>query len=378
LEKAQDWYARSGLSFVLDVETYYVDQRPPALLFDMNSFTLPRFSMFFEKKLGDHFFVFLQARADRGFDPNSADRADARLDEYLLRWMPFRENQLNLQAGKFATVAGNWVNRHFSWDNPLINAPLAYENVTTITDYFVPASPQGFLGRRYVRETPAQKAIWLPILWGPAYTSGASVFGSLGKFDYAFAFKNASISSRPTEWGVEELAWQNPTLEARLGFRPSPAWNHGISFSHGTYLLPEARSTLPAGRDLEDYNQSTFGYDVSYAYRRWQLWGEVFLSRFQVPNVGNADTLSYYLEAKYKITPQLFGALRWNQQLYGTVQDGLGGFQTWDHNMVRVDTAIGYRFNRHLLGKLQYSYSHQNAAWQKGEQTVAAQVTLKF
>jgi hypothetical protein len=143
-------------------------------------------------------------------------------------------------------------------------------------------------------------------------------------------------------------------------------------------LLPAARAGLPVGKGLADYNQVTLGYDISYAWRKWQVWGEVFLTRFQVPNVGNADTLAYYLEAKYKLTPRLFGAGRWNQQLYRTVPDGLGNRQTWGHNLWRIDGALGYRFSRHLQGKLQYSYSHQQASWQKGEQLVAAQLTLKF
>ena len=32
--------------------------------------------------------------------------------------------------------------------------------------------------------------------------------------------------------------------------------------------------------------------------------------------MGNADTFAYYLEGKYKFTPQFFAALRWNQQLF--------------------------------------------------------------
>jgi hypothetical protein len=38
-----------------------------------------------------------------------------------------------------------------------------------------------------------------------------------------------------------------------------------------------------------------------------QLWAEFYEARFEV-RIGNADTFSYYLEAKYKITSQLFGA----------------------------------------------------------------------
>ena len=52
-----------------------------------------------------------QARADRRFDP--ADRhVEARLDEYAVRFTPWRDSRLNLQVGKFATVVGSWALRH--------------------------------------------------------------------------------------------------------------------------------------------------------------------------------------------------------------------------------------------------------------------------
>ena len=82
----------------------------------------------------------------------------------------------------------------------------------------------------------------------------------------------------------------------------------------------------------------------------------------KVPFVGDADTFSYYLEAKYKITPQLFGALRWNQQLYGTIRDGRSEVQ-WGNDIQRIDAALGYRFTSHLQGKFQYSLSHRDASF---------------
>src|ERR1044071_4076017 len=108
---------------------------------------------------------------------------EARIDEYLLRYTPFEKPWVNLQIGKFATVYGNWVKRHDSWNNPFINAPVPYENVTLVSDQSVPPSPAAFLARK---SKPDQKNIWLPILWGPSYTSGASVFGTVESFDYAF------------------------------------------------------------------------------------------------------------------------------------------------------------------------------------------------
>lgn len=368
-------FFRSELSGLVDIEGYFIDQRPPGLLFGNADMFNPRLSLFLDTHLGTQFYSVVQFRADRGFDPRAAPEGDARFDEYLLRWTPWAGGQLNLQVGKFATVFGKWVQRHDSWQNPFITAPLAYENVTTITDQAAPGTRAGFLGRRNVAD---QKATWLPVVWGPAYTSGASAFGQLGKFDYAVEFKNASISSRPTAWDAQDLGWENPTVSARLGHTPNAAWNCGVSASHGAYLLPAAGATVPAGYGINSYNQTTLGADVSWSHHGWQVWGEAMVARFQVPNVGNADTFTYFVEAKYKFTPNLFTAVRWNQQLFDTVPDGAGGTEHWDRNIFRVDTALGYRFTRHLQGKLQYSYAHENGPVQQGEQLLAAQLTIKF
>jgi len=372
--KSKEGLFRVDLSGLWDLEGYYVDQRPPGLLFEDESFLNYRLRFFVDAQLGPHFYAFLQARLDRGFDPGQTD-FDARADEYLLRWTPWDDNRLNLQFGKFATVIGSWVQRHDSWQNPLITAPLPYENLTPVSYEDVPTSPADFLARRNV---PDIKDSWVPIIWGPAYATGWSIFGTVGKFDYAFDLKNAAISSHPEVWELNSSLWQYPTLSGRLGFRPSPAWNHGVSFSAGPYLSTEASDDLPPGKSIGDYYQFTVDYDVSYAIQRWQWWGEVFLSRFQVPNVGNADLISYYLEAKYKITSSLYAAARWNQELFGKVENGFGAEETWGNDMYRIDAALGYRFTRHLQGKLQYSFGHRNASLQQGEQLVAAQVTLKF
>jgi hypothetical protein len=372
--KSPNGFFQSELTGLLDLEGYYVDQRPPGLLFEDESFFNPHLTFFLDTRLGPHLYSFVQARLDRGFDPGEKN-FDARLDEYLLRWTPLNDSRLNFQFGKFATVVGSWVQRHDSWQNPLITAPLPYENLTPVSDDDIPNSPADFLARRHVSDI---KDSWLPVIWGPAYTTGWSVFGTIGKFDYALDLKNVALSSPPYSWALSDSLWRYPTVSGQLGFRPAPAWNHGVSFSVGPYLAPEASGDLPRGKSVSDYNQVTLGYDVGYARQRWQWWGEVFLTRFEVPNVGNADVAAYYIEAKYKINPGLFAAARWNQELFGTVNNGTGGQETWGHDMYRIDLALGYRFTRHLQSKLQYSFGHRNASPQQGEQLIAAQVTLKF
>jgi predicted porin len=88
--------------------------------------------------------------------------------------------------------------------------------------------------------------------------------------------------------------------------------------------------------------------------------------------------VAYYVEAKYKITSQFFAALRWNQELFDEVRNGVGAGTPWDRHTWRTDVAFGYRFTRHFQTKVQYSYNHQNGTLQQGEQLVAGQVTLKF
>lgn len=367
-------FFRSDLTGLLDLEGYYVDQRPPGLLFEDESFFNPRLSLFLDTRLGEHFYAFVQGRFDHGFDPGEKN-FDARADEYLLRWIPWNDSRLNVQFGKFATAVGSWVQRHDSWENPLITAPLPYENLTIVSDDDIPNSPGDFLARRRLSDN---KEEWLPVIWGPAYTTGWKVFGTSGKFDYALELKNVAISSHPYTWGLGHSLWQYPTVSGRLGFRPVPAWNHGVSFSVGSYLSPGVAHALPAGKSIGDYKQITLGYDVGYARRRWQWWGEVFLTRFEVPNVGDADLVAYYVETKYKITSGLYAAARWNQELFGSVNDGIGGKETWGNDMYRIDLALGYRFTRHLQSKIQYSFGHRTASLQQGEQLVAGQVTLKF
>src|SRR5437764_10584437 len=121
--KSRNGWFRSDLTVLLDLEGYYVDQRAPGLLYANQSFINPRATFFVDTKLGEQFYSLVQARLDRGFD--AGDGAfDARMDEYLLRWTPGADGRLNLQFGKFATVVGSWVQRHDTWQNPLITAPL--------------------------------------------------------------------------------------------------------------------------------------------------------------------------------------------------------------------------------------------------------------
>lgn len=374
--QTEDGLVTADFSGQLDLEGYVYEGQPQGLLFERDDFFNPRLSLYADVEIGSSLYVFVQARQDRGFDPGAAVN-DFRFDEYFLRYSPKLRHPVSVQFGKSATIFGNWQQRHFSWDNPFINAPLVYENVTTITDHLGPGGPAGFLGRLNVADN---KGGWLPVLWGPAYTSGGTVFGGVGKLNYAASIKNNSISSRPKYWDAVNEDWSYPTYTTRIGYTPNAAWDFGGSFSYGAYLVDgaEQRATFPAGYDRGSFNQITLGWDLAYAKRHWEFWSEVILSRFQVPNVGNADSLSYYFETRYKFSPKLFAGVRWNHQLFDSVPDGVGGDRHWDRNIWRIDTSLGYRFTRNAQAKVQYSLNQESNNSGQADQLLAGQVTLKF
>lgn len=372
---------RLRLNGLLDFEGYFLDQPTPALIYAEDDFLFnPRLTVFLDAQIGSHLSAFAQVRVDRAFDPTD-DGAELRLDDYAIILSPWKDNRLTLKAGKFATVIGNWVPRHYSWENPFINAPLPYENLTAIWDTAGPRNVDHFLAWGHVGEHDdgdySDKHLRNPVIWGPAYGTGFAISGSVGRFDYAAEIKNAALTSRPEHWDLTARGLENPTFSGRVGLRPNEMWNLGLSGSAGPYLLSGAAPSLPAGRSFGDYRQFVISQDASFAWRHLQLWAEVFASRFEVPNVGDADVLTYYLEAKYKITAQLFAALRWNQQFFGTISDE-GNAVPWGNDISRGDAVVGYRFTNYLQLKAQYSLSYEAEALHRAGHVASGQLTVKF
>lgn len=375
---------RARLSGTLDIEGYDFQEPAPGLIYsDGDRLFNPRLSLFLDAQLGRDFYVFAQSRVDRGFDPGD-ERLEARMDEYAIRYSVAGGAWLNLEVGKFATVVGNWVERHGSWNNPFITAPLVYENLTGVWDSAAAGSVETLLRWAHVRPSglsvgdKEDKERRLPVIWGPSYGSGVAIAGRIERFQYAVELKNAALASRPESWNVTKTQWRQPTLSGRIGFRPNEAWNLGLSVSSGSFLKPSAANTVAPGHGLGDYREIVLGQDVGFAWHHFQLWTEIYWARFQIPNVGDADTVSYYVEAKYKFTARFFAALRWNQQSFGSLSDSLGRSVRWGSDTWRVDFGPVYRFTPHMQLKFQYSLQHTANTTRTLSNLFAIQSTLRF
>jgi hypothetical protein len=379
-----DGHIRARVSGTADLEGYVFPQpQPGVIVSEGHALFAPRLTLFLDLQLGGKVYVFVQSRADRGFDPSN-EPLELRLDEYALRITPWSDGRFNVQVGKFATVVGNWVHRHGSWDNPFITAPLPYENLTGMWDVAAVRTASTLLRWAHVRpisfpgERFADNYFRLPVIWGPSYATGAAVSGEIGRLNYAAEIKNGSLSSRPEYWDYAEVDFDHPTYSARLGYRPDERWSFGLSTSVGSYLLPSAMSSIAPGHDLDDYREVVIAQDLSYAWHHWQVWSEIYEARFEIPTVGTVETTAYYVETKYKFTPQFSGALRWNQQLFGTIPDGVNGPTKWGYDTWRIDVAPTFRFTPHTQLKVQYSIQPEHLGRRSYDHTFAAQLTVRF
>lgn len=378
-----DAQLRGRVSGTIELEGYAYQLPAPGVIKSASEHLfVPRLSVFLDVQFGARLYAFAQARADRGFDPADGD-AEARLDEWAIRYTPWRDGRVNVQVGKFATVVGNWTTRHGAWNNPFITAPVPYEYLTGMWDTEVVRNSSVLLQWSHVRPglhpavTAIEKSLRLPIVWGPSYSTGVAVSGDLGRFRYAAEAKLGSLSSRPEAWLHGREHRHHPTASARLGYRPNAMWDLGVSASSGPYLRELASRAVASGHSRGDYRQTVLAQDVAFAWHHLQIWSEIYAARFEIPRVGDADTLAYYLEAKYKFTPRFFGAVRWNQQLFGTIVDR-GSEPKWGHDIWRIDVAPGFRFTSHTQLKFQYSLQHGDSGTRDYTRTLAAQFTMRF
>ncbi|MFO0893645.1 MAG: hypothetical protein U0574_01650 [Phycisphaerales bacterium] len=383
LKDATSWATPDG-DFRLSLDFWftndlYVMSLPPPGFIQSGSQVLdaPRLSGLFTASILDHFDVVFLGNVDRGFDPQDCS-IQARADEYFGVYTPFDDPVLRLKGGTFATCFGQWVNRHFSFQNPLITAPLMYDWEGTVADGMggVSATPPlpAFLNRKNL---PTNVPAWLPIVWGPSYASGAGANGHLEWLDWAFEVKNASLSSRPSEWAFWERSLAYPTVTGRLGVRPSAEWTLGVSASSGSYLSQDAIDTLPSRFDASDATQRVLGADVSWAHGPFEVWSEMAFSTWTTPTQGALTSFSWFVEGRWKLTPELWLAGRFNQQVYDDIASPFG--QTpWANDVWRAEAGIGMKLGRFILLKAQYSRAEEQGPVRQGQDLGAFQLVILF
>lgn len=370
--QSEDGKMSLDFDFFATVDNWVVSQPPPGIMVTgQNDLNSPRLSMLATFNANEWMSIFALGNIDRGFDPTDQS-IQIRPDEYFLKLDPF-DGIAKLKLGKVTTGYGQWVNRHFSWQNPLVNAPLAYEWMMGVRSDTARVAPM---------TATANRNTWLPLIWGPSYTSGGQINGTMDTFDYSFEIKNDALSSNPDQWDLwnHELDGGALTYTGRLGWRPSAQWTLGSSASTGSYVIPGSFN------NWQDYKQTNAGFDIAWAYGHVEVWSEVNWSSYDVrpgafSQAGTVSVLSYFVESKWKFAPSWWLAGRWNQQLPGEKPNSS---EQWDSDVWRIDACVGWHLDRTVTIKAQTSYTYEqdpnltNQPNKQGEYVFNLQFVLAF
>lgn len=275
---------------------------------------------------------------------------------------------INTQMGLIDIPFGNLSDRRFPQDNPFYDLPLMNEHLTSLcaSDYKLwVLVPQFAIQGNGVR-----------LLDQGLYDLGIKVFGSFGIFDFAAALTNGMVSETGT--------YESRGLNAKAGFgkifrlavTPTTGFTVGISYATGPFMKNQSDDSNSAfyGEDPRDYPQNIVMGDVDFSYGHFSFYGQAAYNTWELEDDGgeegywklhsNLTAFAYSAEAQYAVTPRLSIAARGGGLFFNSISDTVPTFSgpvlysgTWDHNVFRLEGALGYHFSRELLVKLVYEWN---------------------
>ncbi len=310
-----------------------------------------RGDLFVDAELSDNVLFLSSFRMDQDRTLN--------VDLFVLRVTDVLSLPLNVEAGETEIPFGNLGERRYPKTNPFLTLPLGREHATTLrrSDYEIYSTdPQYSAATNNFR-----------LLDRGLYDLGFKAFGSVGVVDYAFALTNGMLSSTST-YATNGLNGSKGIGKiARLSVTPVIGLTIGASWAKGPFLKDSWNSPqgypYPATYDPLTHQQRTFGGDIDFSFEHFSFYGETFFNSWDFADEYGAslDAFGYSAEARYTIVPRFtvgarVGELRFNKMsrnIYGV----LSSPERWDHNVMRVETALGYRVSREMLLKAVYVWN---------------------
>ncbi|MFT5369090.1 MAG: hypothetical protein ACI8V2_004064 [Candidatus Latescibacterota bacterium] len=274
--------------------------------------------------------------------------------------------ELLLEAGKLSTTFGAYGPRAYSNRSPLITPPLMYHYFTSLRSNQLPADNDDLLKSRgqgyasvftsFSGGGSANKFDGLPIIYDVCWDTGIRAFGSMWRLEYSLALTQGTLSDPQNSGGDNNEGKQ---IISRISLIPATGLFIGSSYARGAYLDAAVASVLPTGRTPEDFVQEAIGFDLSYEVRHLKLIGEAVFNTWQMPNIvdsqnnpKNLTLLGWYVEGRYAFLPGLYGAFRFDQLKFDTIENSTGQSLTWDDDIWRIEAGLGYQFWDGVLGKI--------------------------
>jgi hypothetical protein len=124
--------------------------------------------------------------------------------------------------------------------------------------------------------------------------------------------------------------------------------------------------------------QTALGGDVEYSRDYYVLRVETIRSAWTLPTIATPlGALAVSAEGRYKVTPRLYTAARYDHLGFSTVAGTLRS-ETWDAPVTRVEVGGGYLVTRNLLLKTSVQTNRRDGGRVQRLDLWAAQLAFWF
>lgn len=305
------------------------------------------------------------------------------VDGAYVMFTPSAAHDMHLLAGKVPWLIGTWAPRTYSNVNPLIGQPLMYQYHSSLVWYVTPFSADMLLGAAGTGQygvnyfgSPMSRGM---VMVDDSYWDvGATLTGSLRPLEYAVGM----VAGTPGWGSTAQDENSGKSVLARVGFAPVPALRVGVSGAYGPYLNDAVNPSLPQGKTATDFHQVLAMADAELLLGHVELRMEGAHNTWETPFVGDLDVTSGYAELKYTFGFGAFVAGRYDALRFSEITNSGGVSRPWDNDVTRLETGVGYRFDRAAVAKLVFQQTELDRPGMTPENPrysmVAGQLSIKF
>jgi hypothetical protein len=269
------------------------------------------------------------------------------------------DRNIFIEAGLIPVHDGIWASHTYSNKNPLIGIPLQQYWKSSLPYTMMPNNLDDLLSKRGQSQvdgvtyadsngTRGYRYAGMPVMYDNCWNYGAFALGTLGRLEFSLGITLGPPSA--TVQGADINESLSP--HAKLGYAFTPGLKVWASFARGAYLDRAVAPYLPVGATVNDYNQDLYGLSVDW--KIWKLWfmGEYFYNQYDTPiRQDGLSNQSFYVQSVYSMVPGWDLCLRYDALIFGEVEDSAGNAMTWDENVYRVESGVGYHVSRDLVVK---------------------------
>jgi hypothetical protein len=294
---------------------------------------------------------------------------------------------LTLEGGLVPNHAGTWAPYTYSNQNPLVAIPLSYYWKSNLPSRSMPNDLDDLLAHRGQGQTGISYAdsngvrgknyATMPILYDNCWNYGLFAMGTAGRLQYLLGATTNPPGGALNQPDLNE----NIALQGRFGFTLAQSFTLWLSGAHGAYLSRDVKSYLPAGKTVNDYDQSVLGASAEWKWRHLDLWGEMVFNHFDTPlRSEGLSSQAWWLQAVYTVFPQWEVALRYDDLRHEKVRDSGGIEMSWDMDVYRWEGGIQYRATRELRIKAVFQQTEllDGFGGEQVETLTAGQVSFAF